>query len=48
MENSTKWLTNKLGEESWVPVHVGTLLRADNMRSIVDSYDELSSGKVTP
>ena len=43
---ATRWLTNKLGEESWVPVQIGTMLRSDNMRSVVDSYDALSSGTI--
>ena len=41
---TTRWLTNKLGEESWVPAQISNLLRADNIRSVVDSYEALSSG----
>ena len=44
MAETTRLLTNKLGEESWVPVQIGNLLRNDNMQSVVNSYDALSSG----
>ena len=44
METTVRWLTNKLGEENWVPSQIGSLLRPENMDAAVDSYDALSPG----